>query len=93
MCHAYPDVCSVLAFLSTDGVLKLCADLDIDPETDVRILCFAFRCKCAELGRFTTEEFSRGLEAIGACDLESLGVVLVTDVLDIYQDKEVFRGK
>lgn len=77
--------------IDIDGVLKLCSELGIDPESDMRILSFAFRCKCAELGRFTMEEFTLGLETLKAHDLETLGIALVADVLDVYEDKELFR--
>lgn len=39
-----------------EGILRLCADLDLAPD-DFRILLFAWKCDAAQMGRITKLEF------------------------------------
>lgn len=42
--------------VSADGILRLCADLDL-PADDFRILLFAWKCDAAQMGKLTKQEF------------------------------------
>ena len=43
--------------ISTDGILQLCADLELAAD-DFRILLFAWKCKAAQMGRLSKQEFT-----------------------------------
>ena len=42
--------------ISADGILRLCADLDL-PADDFRVLLFAWKCDAAQMGKLTKQEF------------------------------------
>ena len=42
--------------ISADGILRLCADLDL-PADDFHILLFAWKCDAAQMGRLSKQEF------------------------------------
>lgn len=42
--------------ISADGILRLCADLDLDAD-DFRILLFAWKCDAAQMGKLSKQEF------------------------------------
>ncbi len=42
--------------ISAEGILRLCADLDL-PADDFHILLFAWKCNAAQMGRLTKQEF------------------------------------
>jgi hypothetical protein len=42
--------------ITTDGILHLCADLDLAAD-DFRILLFAWKCDAAQMGKLSKSEF------------------------------------
>ncbi len=58
--------------MGVDGIMSLCADLDIDPTADVAILLIAWKFKQTKPLQFTREEFERGMESLGADSIASL---------------------
>jgi hypothetical protein len=42
--------------ITTDGILHLCADLDLAAD-DFRILLFAWKCDAAQMGKLSKNEF------------------------------------
>lgn len=42
--------------ISADGILHLCADLDLAAD-DFRILLFAWKCDAAQMGKLSKQEF------------------------------------
>lgn len=43
-------------FISAEGILRLCADLDLPPD-DFMIMLFAWKCDAAQMGRLSKQEF------------------------------------
>eukprot|EP00056_Hartaetosiga_gracilis_P020166 m.17917 g.17917 ORF g.17917 m.17917 type:complete len:232 (+) comp8214_c0_seq1:69-764(+) len=46
-----------------DGVMKFCEDVNVPPEDEV-LLLFSFYCGCDQMGRFTRDEFCKGMGTI-----------------------------
>lgn len=42
--------------ISADGILHLCADLDLAAD-DFRVLLFAWKCDAAQMGKLSKQEF------------------------------------
>jgi hypothetical protein len=49
--------------METDGVLKLCEDLGVDPE-DPSLLLISYHMKAANMGKFTRDEFIEGFKSL-----------------------------
>jgi len=57
--------------LGPNGMVKLCQDLDVDPE-DVVTLVMAYRLKAKQMGYFSKEEFTKGFEAMGVDSIDKM---------------------
>ncbi len=51
--------------IMSEGIVRLCEDLDIDVASDVEILYFAWKCKAAKGAQMTREEFMTGMLTLG----------------------------
>lgn len=51
--------------IMSEGIIRLCEDLDIDVASDVEILYLAWKCKAAKGAQLTREEFMTGMLALG----------------------------
>ena len=58
--------------IESEGIVKLCEGLGIDPAADVTILLIVWKCECQAYGLITKAEFLRGMEALHADSLNSL---------------------
>lgn len=58
--------------IDSNGLMKLCEGLGIDPATDVTILLIVWKCECRQYGVITKAEFLKGMEALHADSLNSL---------------------
>jgi DCN1-like protein 1/2 len=47
-------------FIGLDGVIKLCEEMNIDPETDVVMLVLSWELKAQTICEFSKDEFIRG---------------------------------
>lgn len=79
--------------ISMDGIGRLCEQLGIDPESDVRLLVLLWRLGAnSKPGCITREEFMQGMRKIGKEDIK--GIISLLPVLDPgFLERAEFRGK
>ncbi|CBZ54630.1 Zgc:154015 protein, related [Neospora caninum Liverpool] len=72
------------------GLERLAEDLGVGLD-DVFFLVFAFFCECAEQGRITKEEFTRGMDRSGVCTAAALREVVPQIRARLSEDKALAR--
>ncbi len=78
--------------ISMEGISKLCDQLNIDPNTDVRVLVLMWKLGAiSKPGSITRSEFLQGMKALGKSD--SVGLSQLLPSFDPgFLDRPSFRG-
>eukprot|EP01100_Stratorugosa_tubuloviscum_P001996 TRINITY_DN1459_c0_g3_i1.p1 TRINITY_DN1459_c0_g3~~TRINITY_DN1459_c0_g3_i1.p1 ORF type:complete len:271 (+),score=104.43 TRINITY_DN1459_c0_g3_i1:30-842(+) len=79
--------------IGPDGIMKLCSDLNIDPE-NIAILIFAWHLQAQRMGYFSKTEFTNGLLKIQVDSIASLKEKMKTfenDISDANKFKEFYK--
>ena len=78
--------------ISMEGISKLCDQLNIDPNTDVRVLVLMWKLGAnSKPGSITRPEFLQGMKTLGKSD--SVGLSQLLPTFDPgFMDRPAFRG-
>lgn len=79
--------------IGPDGIVKLCVDLEVDPE-DVVVLVLAWHLNAKQMGYFSKSEFTSGLSKLGIDSLPKLQSYLPKfkkDLEDQNSFKDIYR--
>merc|ERR1711894_585004 len=66
--------------------------LEIDVESDIAILAFAWKCECKKGLFFTREEFTKGMMALGVSTIAELRGCLDGLRTEIHSSPDTFRS-
>ncbi|KAG6910367.1 hypothetical protein DXG01_011082 [Tephrocybe rancida] len=76
--------------ITVDGTIKLCEDLDVNPE-DVVLLAVAFELKSPRVGEWTRQGWTDGWKALGVDSIAAMKAVLPKLKAKLSNDPAYFR--
>lgn len=76
--------------IEINGMIKLCSELEVDP-SDVVMLVIAWKCGASVACVFNEQEFTSGMQSIGAESLKDLKSKL-DELRALLKDEDAFKG-
>ncbi|KAG6877629.1 hypothetical protein C0993_005450 [Termitomyces sp. T159_Od127] len=76
--------------ITVDGTIKLCGDLEVDPE-DVVLLAVAFELRSPGIGRWTKQGWTEGWKALGVDSIPAMKGILPKLATKLSNDQDYFR--
>ncbi|KAG6897084.1 hypothetical protein C0992_004254 [Termitomyces sp. T32_za158] len=76
--------------ITVDGTIKLCSDLEVDPE-DVVLLAVAFELKSPGIGCWTKQGWTEGWKALGVDSIPAMKGILQKLTTKLSNDPDYFR--